>query len=44
MIPKVPVTAEEERERRSRAVSAGSRRCCVTDKPGAERIFPDVEP
>jgi hypothetical protein len=43
-MPKIPVSAEERRERRClRSVRRYEKMLVLMDKPGAERIFPDVE-
>jgi hypothetical protein len=44
MIPKVTITAAERRERRrQRSVRRYEKMLRLMDKPGAERVFPDVE-
>jgi hypothetical protein len=44
MTPKLSVSAEERRERRRlRSVRRYEKMLVLMDKPGAERIFPDVE-
>ena len=44
MIPKLSVPAEEKRERkRLRSQRSLEKMLALMDKPGAERIFPDVE-
>jgi hypothetical protein len=44
MMPKIPVSADERRERRRlRSVRRYEKMLVLMDKPGAERIFPDVE-
>jgi len=43
-IPKIRVSAEERRERRRlRSVRCYEKMLVLIEKPGAERIFPDVE-